>query len=118
MLSKEIKKFFWEYDDIEINQEENWFFIIERLIEYGDLASIRWIMNKYDEKRLIEVVKKSRNISKKSASIWKNYYKLQDGQISACRGACCWIAGQKSACRVQVVGRMVKKAHVVCMSLD
>ncbi len=40
MLSKEIKKFFCEYDDIEINQEEDWFFIIERLIEYGDLAPI------------------------------------------------------------------------------
>ena len=88
MLPENIGKFFWEYKGIEIDEKENWFFVIERLLEYGDIESIRWMLTNYDQKQLTEVVKTSRKISKKTASIWQNYYDLPKEEISCMNTLC------------------------------
>lgn len=88
MLPGDIKKFFWEYKDIEIDIAEDWFCVIERLIEYGDLKSNKWLIANYNEGQLTEVVKKSPNISRKTASMWQNCYALPKEEIRCMNTLC------------------------------
>ena len=37
--------------------QENWFFIIERLLEYGDFEAVKWSLKHFGQDKLIEVVK-------------------------------------------------------------
>lgn len=88
MLPEKIRKFFWEYDGNEIDIQENWFFIIERLLEYGDFEAFKWALKQYDQTQLVEVVKASRNLSKKTASMWQNYFNLPKEEIKCMNLSC------------------------------
>lgn len=88
MLPKKIRKFFWEYDGIEIDIQKNWFFIIERLLEYGDSEAVRWVFEHFDQSQLVEVVKSSRNLSRKTASMWQNYFNLPKEEIRCMNLSC------------------------------
>ncbi len=54
MFPENIRKFFWEYDGNEIDIQENWFFIIERLLEYGDFEAVKWSIKYFGQDKLIE----------------------------------------------------------------
>ena len=88
MFPENIRKFFWEYDGNEIDIQENWFFIIERLLEYGDFEAVKWSLKHFGQDKLIEVVKTSRNISKKTASMWQNYFNLPKEDIKCMNLSC------------------------------
>lgn len=88
MLPDKIRKFFWEYGEIEIDLQKNWFFIIERLLEYGDLEAVKWAFEHFGQNKLIEVVKASRNLSKKTASMWQNYFNLPKEDIRCMSLSC------------------------------
>ena len=88
MLPEKIRKFFWEYEGNEIEIQENWFFIIERLLEYGDFEAVKWAFKHFDQSQLVEVVKASRNLSKKTASMWQNYFNLSKEEIRCMNLSC------------------------------
>lgn len=81
MLPENIKRFFWECKDAEIDIQRNWFFVIERLLEYGDLGAVKWVLENFEQTQIVEVVKTSRNLSGKTASMWQNYFNLSKGEI-------------------------------------
>jgi len=65
------RSLFWDVDIEKISPENDWFFIIERILEYGDIDDFEW-MQKIFSKELIEtVLKKSRIITKRTHSLMK-----------------------------------------------
>ncbi len=87
-MPNKIRKFFWEYGEIEIEVQKNWFFIIERLLEYGDPEAVKWTFEYFEPNKLIEVVKASRNLSRKTASMWQNYFNLPKEDIKCMNLSC------------------------------
>jgi len=65
--------FFWDTDVTQIDASKDYYIIIERLIEYGNDPAIKWMMATYPKEQIQEVVKTSRKISGKTASLWQNY---------------------------------------------
>lgn len=88
MLPEKIRRFFWECKDIKIDIQENWFFVIERLLEYGDLEAVKWVLRNFEQTQIIEVVKTSRNLSRKTASMWQNYFNLPREEIKCMNIPC------------------------------
>lgn len=70
-LPGQFKKYFWDCDFENLNLKQYSFFIIERVLNYGNIESIRWLLLNVDEEALLEVVRKSRNIDKKTRNYWK-----------------------------------------------
>ena len=66
-------RYFWDVDPrlLDITQHEH--SIIERLLERGDLESIRWLLKTYDRSRIANVVRVSRSLSRKSRNFWELY---------------------------------------------
>ena len=52
--------------DINLNKK----FIIERVLEYGDLDSFNYILKTYDKNTIIDTLKTSKKISTKSGSFY------------------------------------------------
>ncbi|MFZ5633364.1 MAG: DUF6922 domain-containing protein [Bacillota bacterium] len=73
--------FFWDINVAEVDPARDYFFVIERIMEYGNDPAIRWLISYYGDERLKEVMKASRKISKKTASLWQNYYDLPPEEI-------------------------------------
>ena len=64
-LPKTLKKYFWDCDFKDLSMKKYAFFIAERILNFGDMDSLRWLLDRIDSDFLKEVVKKSRNLDKK-----------------------------------------------------
>ncbi|NWF76292.1 MAG: hypothetical protein HXY53_06975 [Nitrospirae bacterium] len=56
------KTLFWDVDTEKLSSENDWFFIIERILEYGDIDDFLWMRN-FFRKDLIEFQIKKNNLS-------------------------------------------------------
>ncbi len=62
---------FWDTDPKKIDKKKNARYIIERILEFGDLSEARWLFKEYSKSKTKEVMNLPRaQISKKSKSLW------------------------------------------------
>jgi hypothetical protein len=66
-----IKKLFWEVDVSSLDIDQYNFYIIERILEYGDLQEVKWMFEHYSPAVIKEALGTRRGLSKKSSSFWK-----------------------------------------------
>ena len=69
-LPETYRKYFWDCRFDELTLEKYASFIIERLLNYGNEDSIKWIVKKVNKSLLETVVNKSRNLDKKTKNYW------------------------------------------------
>ena len=62
----------WDAKLADISLSKHKQYVIERVLEYGDLAEDKWLKSVYSIEDIIDVIKRSRQISIKTA----NYYSL------------------------------------------
>ena len=74
-LPEFLKKYFWDCDFENISLREYPFFIIERILNYGNSDAIRWLMSNVDEESIRKIVKSSRNLNKKTKNYWEIMFK-------------------------------------------
>lgn len=65
------KKYFWDCDIDDLTWNSYPFFITERILQYGNSESIEWLLNVIEIDFLKTVLKKSRNLDKKTLNYWK-----------------------------------------------
>ena len=68
---EEIKSLFWDTDLNNIDIEKHKEYIIKRILEYGDIGSVKWMFKNYSKDLIKDVLNSSRGISKKSSFYWK-----------------------------------------------
>ena len=62
---------FWDVDPNKISTRRNARYIIERILEVGDIDAFRWIQEIYPTRLILETCNTSRKISEKSRIFWK-----------------------------------------------
>lgn len=75
-IPETFKKYFWDTNIAKLDLSENKQFIIERLLELGDLNELNWINDTYDKHQIIQTLKNSRRISPKTGNFFSLYYKI------------------------------------------
>ena len=70
-LPRRLYKFFWDIYPSQIYLAEHSDYVIARLLEHGDLGAIQWVMKAYKKERITSVVKRSRQLSRKTANFWR-----------------------------------------------
>lgn len=68
--------YFWDIDPAKLDVGEYPRYVIERLLEYGDLSSVRWMERCFSREEIVEVLKTSRRLSVLSANFWVLYFDL------------------------------------------
>jgi hypothetical protein len=63
-------RYFWDVDPVTLDVSKYPRYVIERLLEYGDLPSVRWMERRFSREEIVEVLKTSRALSRKSANFW------------------------------------------------
>jgi hypothetical protein len=79
-IPEHFRKYFWdcEFDDLTMDQYA--FFITERILNFGNMESVKWLLRQIDEEFLKTVVRKSRNLDKKTRNYWN--FMLYDDETS------------------------------------
>ncbi len=68
-------KFFWDVNPKTLNVRQHSRFIIERILDVGDLDAFWWAQKQYPTALLIEVSLTSRRLSERSKQFWKIWFK-------------------------------------------
>jgi hypothetical protein len=75
-LPEFMRPLIWDTNFDKLDFRQYWFWVIERLLQYGRDDSIRWVLKTYSEDEIKEVVMKSRQLKKKVVTFWCSYYNL------------------------------------------
>jgi len=68
-------RFFWDVDPKTLNVSRHSRFIIERILDVGDLDAFWWAQKQYPTALLIEVSLTSRRLSERSKQFWKIWFR-------------------------------------------
>lgn len=71
-----IKNLLWDVDIEKIDLQKNSVFIVERILKYGLPEQVNWLLDNYTEQCIVEVVKISKNIDKKTANYWAIHFQI------------------------------------------
>lgn len=63
-------KYYWDCDFHTLSLQEHDFFIIERILNYGNMDSVKWLFSTFSRARVRDVVAKSRNLNRKTGNYW------------------------------------------------
>jgi hypothetical protein len=70
------KYLFWDVS--KIDPYKNAEFIIQRILQFGDIDDLRWALNFYGEEKIKEIfLKVKRKLDKKSLNFWKLYFNFK-----------------------------------------
>ena len=65
-----LKRYFWDTDFSDLDPNKYSTYVIERLLDLGDVDAIKWLFKAYPKNGIKEVVKTTRHLSKKSLNYW------------------------------------------------
>ena len=66
-----LRRYFWDCNFEELSMKQYPVFISERILNFGDVHSLRWLFGEIDRTFLTDLVSKSRNLNKKTKNYWK-----------------------------------------------
>ena len=69
-LPDSLRHLFWDTDFDRLRVPGHERYIIERVLEYGDVPEVRWMMRRFSREQIAQVLRCSRGLSLKSARFW------------------------------------------------
>lgn len=81
MENEILRPIFWDLEVEKLDVKKNSRQIIERILEYGNTPQVHWMFTCYSKEEIIEAVKGSRQLSKKSANFWAGYYQIPKNEV-------------------------------------
>lgn len=81
MKNEILKPIFWDLDAAKLDIQRHSHQIIERILEWGDLEQVHWMFRNYSKEQIVERLKNSRQLSKKSANFWADYYYIDKNEV-------------------------------------
>ena len=64
------KSLFWDVDPSTIDLDKNARYVIERVLDFGNDAEVRWMWNMYPQERIREVLTHSRVLHPQTRALW------------------------------------------------
>ena len=65
-----LKQYFWDVDFNRLDCQNHPRYIIERILEHGDIKAVRWMLKTYSREQVVTALKMSRELTPKSANFW------------------------------------------------
>ncbi len=64
---------FWDVDQTSLLPDHE-AFVIERVLNYGDVPAVKWMWRTFPDETVVSVVRSSRRLTRKAASFWALIY--------------------------------------------
>jgi len=81
-----LRKYFWDVDSRKIDFfKKNKFFVIKRILEYGDEKSVNWLWKNYSLRDIKYALRNFRGYSRKSADFWAKMLEIPPEQVLSLR---------------------------------
>ena len=81
LIPERIQRLFWDVDKEKVDIKTHRSYIIRRTMDFGNIEDVKWMLAIYSAEEIVEVVKKNRGLSRKSAYFWSNYFNIPKEEI-------------------------------------
>ncbi len=71
-----VRTYLWDVNLEELSLQKHSKFIIERVLEYGDMNALKWLESNFKREEITEVLKNSKRISPKTGSLYALYFDI------------------------------------------
>ena len=85
-----IKPLFWDAEEKDIDFDAHASYVIERVLEHGDPAQVRWLFGRYSSGAIKSVAETSRSLSLRSRNYWRIKLKIWTPQRSVPLRSAIW----------------------------
>ena len=75
------RRYFWDADAKKLDADKHATYIIERLLEWGNPQTARWLLSRYSRRKIISVLEKTHALSRMSANFWVVYFGLPKSEV-------------------------------------
>lgn len=80
-LPKFLQSYFWDVNFDELNPQKYPYFVIERILEYGDKKDINWLAKNFSKNTVKKTIISSLSLSPKSANFWALVLNLDRNKV-------------------------------------
>lgn len=80
-LPEFLKPLFWDVEFADLSLKEDSFFIIKRVLDRGTTPIIKWLRSQFQDSKIAEVVKQTRDLSSQTANFWSDVLQLDKSQV-------------------------------------
>ena len=84
-LPPALYKFFWDIDATKLNPSEYVPYVINRLLDKGDLEAARWVLHSFPRTTIIETLKTMRDFSPWNGRFWASYLEIPEEEVACLR---------------------------------
>ncbi|MCL4475100.1 MAG: hypothetical protein M1508_02580 [Nitrospirae bacterium] len=77
-IPEQFRSLFWDTSLGNIHIKRNARYIIERVLEFGDIDAVNWLQRVYPVQTIIAVLQVSRGITEKSRNFWMVWFGVSD----------------------------------------
>lgn len=81
-LPKAFNKYFWDTNTTELSPGKNKTYMIERLLELGDLEELEWVNKNFSKQEVKKTIQDSRRITPKTGNFFSIYYGIPKGSLA------------------------------------
>jgi uncharacterized protein DUF6922 len=83
MIPRDLRPLFWDTNLADFNPNIHPAYTIARILEYGDEKAVAWLRDTFSESQIVEVLRKERRLSRRSANFWALIYRLSPDNVAA-----------------------------------
>ncbi len=83
MLPEPLRPFFWDVNPESFDPLEWPEYTIFRLLEFGDDDAVAWLRQTFPATKIIEVLRRERRLSRRSANFWALIYGVDAAEVAA-----------------------------------
>lgn len=69
-IPKSFRKYFWDININNIDLKKHQVYVIERLLEYGDVKAYRWLNKNFRKTTIAKIAARSRRLSPQTKNFW------------------------------------------------
>ena len=80
-IPKQFQTFFWDVDAGKLDPNQHPLYVINRLLDKGNLEAARWVRRKFPEDLIIKTIKTRRDFSPWNAVFWSNFYSIPREEV-------------------------------------
>ncbi|OGK13362.1 hypothetical protein A3I50_01350 [Candidatus Roizmanbacteria bacterium RIFCSPLOWO2_02_FULL_37_9] len=80
-LPRSLYRFFWDINAKMLNPSKHPKFVINRLLDKGDIEAVKWVRRNFSENEIEKTFKKLRDFRPKVASFWSLFLNIPKKEI-------------------------------------
>ena len=71
-----LHRYFWDIEAQKLNPQKRPQYVIQRLLEMGDVKAIRWARKNFSQREIIATIKQRRGFSPKTVGFWALFFNI------------------------------------------